>query len=292
MMKHGDLVVWTVVVGLLLAGAGAEQLSAAAPPVQESLPESDVVIDRMGGEVTIRRDEVVKRVKVLAGELEIEGIVLEDVQMIAGESQVRGRVEDRVELVAGDRKVWRGEAGRGWSHSWQGDRGDGDFSRLKSRLLGFPKAPSMADLEEAAKTDPGQPESEGLDWPRTLAEIDSPSDRLELFEPASRSFRIRYPSNWRPLDSNQVVGATIVPDGGRFEDGGSSHIVYGIVVDDFDGSGGRRTRNVPYAGRDELERDSNLLIQSLLGSNDYLRYFRESAQEEMVDGERALPGDG
>ena len=140
MKKFADLAVLTVVLGLLLADAGAGELAAAASPVQEppvvetsaepagaefsgepltqasgaagegtpeqeSLPESDVVIDRMGGEVTIRRGQVVKRAKLLAGELEIEGTVLEDVQMIAGEIKVSGRVEDRVELVAGQVNV-------------------------------------------------------------------------------------------------------------------------------------------------------------------------------------------
>ena len=66
----------------------------------------------------------------------------------------------------------------------------------------------------------------------------------------------------------------------------SSDIFKDFIV--FEGSGGRRTRNGPYAGRDELERVSNELIQSLLGSNDYLRFIRGSDREEMADGERAL----
>ena len=164
----------------------------------------------------------------------------------------------------------------------------GDFSRLKSRLLGSPKAPSMADLAKGVRPDEGPTESESGDRPRSIDEIAPPSHQLELFESSSRFFRIRYPSNWQPSDSNQMVGATIVPDGGSFEDGGQSHIVYGIVVNIFEATGARRTRNGPFPDRDELGRASNELIQSLLGSNDYLRFIRGSDQEELVDGERAL----
>ena len=165
----------------------------------------------------------------------------------------------------------------------------GDFSRLRSRLVGLPKAPSMADLAEGVRPDEGEPESESRDRPGSIDEIAPPSDQLELFEPPSRSFRIRYPSNWQPSDSDQALGTTIVPDGGMFKDGGQSHIVYGIVVNVFEGSSGAgRTRRGPYPGRNELERASNRLIQSLLESNDYLRFIRGSDREEMADGERAL----
>jgi hypothetical protein len=89
------------------------------------------------------------------------------------------------------------------------------------------------------------------------------------------------------------VGVTLVPEGGIVEgDGGENHVVYGIVVNRFDPSDrffrDRRTGDGPFSGRDQLERASNDLIQSLLQANDYLGLLRRSAQEEMVDGERAL----
>ena len=70
-------------------------------PQEEPIPQSDNVINRMSGEVEIGPDQVVKRAKLLFGELEIKGTVVEDVQMIVGEIRVEGRVYDRVELVAG-----------------------------------------------------------------------------------------------------------------------------------------------------------------------------------------------
>ncbi len=78
---------------------------APAVPQEEPLPQSDEVIDRIAGEVEIRPDQVVKWVKLLFGELEIKGTVLEDVQMIVGEIEVEGRVNDRVEVVAGEIEV-------------------------------------------------------------------------------------------------------------------------------------------------------------------------------------------
>ena len=74
-------------------------------PQEEPIPQSDDVIDRIAGEVEIGPDQVVKRAKLLFGELEIKGTVVEDVQMIAGQIRVEGRVYDRVELVAGEVEI-------------------------------------------------------------------------------------------------------------------------------------------------------------------------------------------
>jgi len=165
----------------------------------------------------------------------------------------------------------------------------GDFARLKSRLRARPRAPSMANLAEGMGPDQEQPESESRGRPGSLDEIAVPSDRLELFESPSRSFRIRYPSNWQASESSQSDGATLVPEGGRFGEGGQSHIVYGIIVSFFEvPSGAGRTRGRPYPGRDDLERASNQLFESLVGSNDYLRFLQGSNRQETVDGERGL----
>ncbi len=90
------------------AGAGetvSEQPAAVGIPQEKAIPQSDEVIDRIAGEVEIRPDQVVKRAKLLFGELEIKGTVLEDVQMVVGELEVEGRVNDRIEVVAGDIEI-------------------------------------------------------------------------------------------------------------------------------------------------------------------------------------------
>ena len=139
MNKPGYFAVFLVVFGLVMAGAAGQegeagaassqeesapqptsQSTGAAPeetalpetPQEEPIPQSDIVIDMIAGERTIGANEVVKRAKLLFGELEIDGQVLEDVQMIAGEITVRGRVYDRVELVAGEVTV-NGRVGPG-----------------------------------------------------------------------------------------------------------------------------------------------------------------------------------
>ena len=139
MNKAGYFAVLWVVFGLVMAGAAgqvgeagvaasqeesapqpATQSTVATPeetaqpetPQEEPLPQSDIVIDMIAGERTIGANEVVKRAKLLFGELEIDGQVLEDVQMIAGEIDIRGQVHDRVELVAGEVRV-RGRVGPG-----------------------------------------------------------------------------------------------------------------------------------------------------------------------------------
>ena len=169
----------------------------------------------------------------------------------------------------------------------------GGFRTIRSRLLRYPKAPSMAELAERSIPDRGREESEKKDRRPAINEIDQPSSKLELFEQRNRFFRIRYPSNWQPLEFKQSAGVTIVPEGGIVEGGrGESHIIYGMLVELFDpsdrGFRDRRTGRGPFRGRDELERTSNDLIQLLLRSNDHLSPMRRSDGEEMVDGERAL----
>ncbi len=131
MKNSGSFLIFCVLAGLTLAvavgqEAGGEETALQEPeavqlpgdptvaePIQvapvvsqeEPIPQSDYVIDRIGGEVEIGPDQVVKRAKLLFGELEIKGTVVEDVQMIAGKIQVEGRVYDRVELVAGEIEV-------------------------------------------------------------------------------------------------------------------------------------------------------------------------------------------
>jgi hypothetical protein len=112
MNNRGYFLVLCILLGLTPAGvlgqeAGAgETVSEETAPLEETqeetLPQSDEVIDQIAGEVEIRPDQVVKRAKLQFGELEIKGTVLEDVQMIAGEIEVEGRVNDRVELVFGE----------------------------------------------------------------------------------------------------------------------------------------------------------------------------------------------
>ena len=115
MNNRGYFLVLFMLLGLTLpvalgqeVGAGetaSEETTAVEVPQEEPIPQSDIVIDRIAGEVEIRPNQVVKRAKLLFGELEIKGTVLEDVQMVVGELEVEGRVNDRIEVVAGDIEI-------------------------------------------------------------------------------------------------------------------------------------------------------------------------------------------
>ena len=110
MNNRGYFLVLCMLLGLTPAvalgqevGAGetaSEETTAVEVPQEESIPQSDTVIDRIAGEVEIRPNQVVKRAKLLFGELQIKGTVLEDVQMVVGELEVEGRVNDRIEAAA------------------------------------------------------------------------------------------------------------------------------------------------------------------------------------------------
>ncbi|MEE8161450.1 MAG: M48 family metallopeptidase [Acidobacteriota bacterium] len=162
----------------------------------------------------------------------------------------------------------------------------GDFSALQSRMGQHPEAPSMSELAGGAKPDAGAGKPSGTDRP-DMSRLEPPSDKLELFEPRDGSFRIRYPSNWQVVGSDQGMGVTIVPEGGSTQ----NNIVYGMVIGHFDPanrSSRSRRGSGPIPGRDQLERTCNKLIESLLESNNYLRPVKGSVAEEWVDGERAL----
>ncbi len=115
MNNRGYFLVLCMLLGLTLAvamgqevGAGetaSEEPTAVEVPQEEPTPQSETVIDRIAGEVEIRPNQVVKRAKLLFGELQIKGTVLEDVQMVVGELEVEGRVNDRIEVVAGDIEI-------------------------------------------------------------------------------------------------------------------------------------------------------------------------------------------
>ncbi len=124
MKNSGYIPIFCVLAGLTLAVAAGQEAgvgetvsqepeavqlpsetTGARPTQEQPIPQSDDVIDRISGEVEIGPDQVVKRAKLLFGELEIKGTVVEDVQMIVGKIQVEGRVYERVEMVAGEIEI-------------------------------------------------------------------------------------------------------------------------------------------------------------------------------------------
>ena len=185
------------------------------------------------------------------------------------------RIEEEVELLGAIRKT----------------PPVGSFSRIKAHLDRLPDAPSMQELaEKGAGSAPDSGSSEDPPGPAPTR-IEAPSTRLQLFRQRDGFFRIRYPSNWSSYESQGDWETTLAPRGGVREGaGGESQIVYGLLVGHFDPSAGDQGGQTsgPFRESGELERSGNLLINSLIAGNDYLRPVRRSTREQLVDGEPAL----
>ncbi len=165
----------------------------------------------------------------------------------------------------------------------------GGFDQVRTVLRGLPKAPSPKKQATSGTSAP-PPRDEGGQRPAQV-KIERPSSRLRLFEQRNGFFRIRYPENWRPLESRQGASVTLLPEGGMLEGNrGEQSIVYGLIVNHFDPSqqDAEKSARGPFRGRDQLERASNDLIQMLLEGNQYLGQVRRSARDELIDGDRAL----
>jgi hypothetical protein len=123
--------------------------------------------------------------------------------------------------------------------------------------------------------------------------IAAPSSQFRAFTPKSGAFTIQYPDNWRPLESPDGAGVTIVPDGGVVATrGGEPSVVYGVIVNQyapFEGSiGGRSNARGPFAGHTSLEDATNDLVRQTMHANPYLSPVRESVRRENAGGLPAI----
>jgi hypothetical protein len=166
---------------------------------------------------------------------------------------------------------------------------------VKRELARLPEAQSMQELAKAGgspgESTPGRKEPVPRDHGATIDSIVLPSNELRLYESRNRSFRMRYPSNWRAFSSDRNLGVTVVPQGGIVElDGGETAIVYGLLVSKFDpfqAENRRYNQRGPFPGSTHLENASNRFVQRLLATNNYLRLVRRN-DNDMLDGERAV----
>jgi Zn-dependent protease with chaperone function len=171
----------------------------------------------------------------------------------------------------------------------------GNWRRVRQQLAGLPDAQSMQQLAAAADKGKTTPGGKVEPLPRqseiTVDSIASPSTQLQIYESRNRSFRVRYPSNWRPMSTDRNLGVTIVPDGGVVDlSSGERALVYGLIVsqfDPFEGENRRYSQRSPFTGRSHLATSSNRFVQRLLATNQYLRLVRKN-ENEILDGEQAL----
>jgi hypothetical protein len=171
----------------------------------------------------------------------------------------------------------------------------GNWRRVKQQLASLPKARSMQELASSGGSSgtsaPTRTDPSTKDPGAAIDSIARPSEELKAFESRSRSFRMRYPDNWRAFSSDRNLGVTMAPDGGTIQlDGGETAIVYGLVVSKFDpfqSENRRYNQNRPFSGRSRLETASNRFVQRLLATNRYLELVRWN-NDDMFDGEKAL----
>jgi len=154
----------------------------------------------------------------------------------------------------------------------------GGFAKVRNDLGRMPPAPSMQQL--AQRQAPARP----ADGPLGNIQIERPSDRVRTFQPRNGLFRIEYPDNWRPYESDEGMGVTLVPDGGAVQSSQGVHIVYGAIVNHyvpFEGSigPGRRGQYLRDATED--------FTRELMESNRHLR-VASSLRRERIAGEEAL----
>lgn len=123
-----------------------------------------------------------------------------------------------------------------------------DFSRIKERFQGMPKAPSMAEIEKGLKTGGSNPTAGGT-YSNTVA---FPSTRTRVYQSGSW-IRMNVPNNWQEFGGDSSV--TFSPKGGYGDQG----ITHGAMVGIYKGRGGT------------IEQTTQEYLDGMLEANTYLR---------------------
>jgi len=167
----------------------------------------------------------------------------------------------------------------------------GSWVRVRQQLSQLPKAQSMQELASSKPSSSGKIEPIRRERQITVDSIARPSSQLKVYESRNRSFRIRYPENWKLLSSDQKLGVTVIPEGGVVQlDGGESALVYGMILSKFDPSQSENrqyNQRSPFTGHTHLETYTNRFVQRLLSTNNYLSLTKTNSNE-IVDAEKAL----
>lgn len=123
-----------------------------------------------------------------------------------------------------------------------------DFSRVRERLQGMPKAPTMAEIEKGLKSGGANPTAGGT-YSKT---VPYPSTRTRVYQ-SGNAIRMNVPSNWQEFAGQN--GVTFAPQGGYGDQG----ITHGAMIGIYKSRGG----SISQATQD--------YIDDMLSSNAYLR---------------------
>ena len=157
-------------------------------------------------------------------------------------------------------------------------RESGNFQRVKAALGGMPAGGSTRTAMGSSRA-PARGRTTSSSPVR--AQVDPPSTRFTRFRQRSAFFELQHPDNWRPHESENGFGVTIVPEGGVVDTGdGNQAIVYGVIVNHYDPFESGAARNVTL---DAAVADISGMVRQ---SNPHLR-VTGSARREVMDGQPA-----
>lgn len=125
------------------------------------------------------------------------------------------------------------------------------FQNIQNRLNRLPQAPSMAEIEQGARsrqTTSQSPTNSG----RYESRVPYPSNRMQTYS-SGNWIRLNYPSNWRAMEEQSQVWFT--PDGAY----GNQGITHGALIGIY------QTRD------NDLGRASEEYVRGILQSNNHLR---------------------
>jgi hypothetical protein len=147
-----------------------------------------------------------------------------------------------------------------------------DLNRVKSSLSSrYGSAPTM---QQIAQSGPQRTTTTNRPQTSSTVQVDRPSTSLRSFTSPAGIYRLSYPSNWRVYQEGRT-GATIAPEGGVVNAGGRSEVVYGAIVNHYDGRG-------------TLNDATNDLLAQIQQASPHLRAIRNSTQRFNLDGGPAL----
>jgi len=162
----------------------------------------------------------------------------------------------------------------------------GDFRRLQASLAALPPAPSMQALASGQAPSSRRPTGDERVGEVT---IERPSSRFRTYEQRNGLFRIQYPDNWKPYESDNGIGVTLVPERGAVQTNQGPQIVYGVIVSHyvpFEGSivDPRQREN---RSRGRLEAATQDFVNQMGQTNTHLR-VSQPARWQKMDGQDTL----
>lgn len=128
-----------------------------------------------------------------------------------------------------------------------------DFSRIKERFAGLPRARTMAEIEQAYKNGQGQGQGQGTNNPMPGGQYSNrvpyPSTRSRVYNGGGISLNV--PDNWREFAQSDL---TFAPEGGYGDQG----ITHGVMIGIY------RSQGTGLAG------SSQSFVSGMLQNNQYL----------------------